>query len=73
MPDANLPLNTFIALPPGGDDFRSSMARIHDAHPGMGRRFFDLFLELMVRPGPLRSAQRELVAVVVASEVECHY
>lgn len=54
-------------------DGRSAIARIHDAHPGMGRRFYDAYLELMVRPGPLSAAQREMIATVVSVENGCHY
>lgn len=63
----------YIALPSGGDDSRAAISRIHDVHPGMTRRFHDIFLELMVRPGPLRASQRELIATVVSSENGCHY
>lgn len=52
---------------------RAHIVHIHDAHPGMPRRFHDLFNELMYRPGPLSRARRELIATVVSSENGCHY
>jgi alkylhydroperoxidase family enzyme len=52
---------------------RSNIARIHDLHGGMGRRFYDLFTELMHRPGPLSRARREMIATVVSSVNGCHY
>ena len=66
----------FVALPPEGSSDaspRANVGRIHDLHPGMSRRFYDLFLELMVRPGALPRWRRELVATVVSSENGCHY
>lgn len=68
----------FIELPPDGVAradalLRSNVARIHDAHPGMSRRFYDIFLELMSRAGPLHRWQREMIATVVSSENNCHY
>lgn len=69
----------FISLPPDagvvsdGTPPRANVARIHDAHPGMSRRFYDLFLELMSREGPLPRWQREMVATVVSSENGCRY
>ena len=64
----------FIALPPAvgavrdGAPPRVNVGRIHDAHPGMSRRFYDLFLELMSRDGPLPLWQREMIATAVSSE-----
>ena len=69
----------FISLPAAdgaardGAPPRANVSRIHDAHPGMSRRFHDLFLELMSRAGPLRRWQREMIATVVSSENSCHY
>ena len=69
----------FIAVPTAdgvaraGAPPRANVARIHDTHPGMSRRFYDLFLELMSRDGPLPRWQREMVATVVSSENGCHY
>lgn len=69
----------FITLPPAdgpardGAPARANVSRIHDVHPGMPRRFFDLFLELMSRSGPLLRWQREMIATVVSVENGCHY
>ena len=52
---------------------RAHIVHVHDAHPGMSRRFHDVFSELMYRPGPLSRARRELIATVVSSENGCHY
>lgn len=60
-------------LPAATTDGRSAIARIHAAHPGMIRRFYDAYLELMVRPGPLSAAQRELIATVASAENGCLY
>jgi hypothetical protein len=73
MPDWPIGTEFFISLPHELDQHRASIAQVHDIHPGIGRRFFDLFLELMVRPGPLPRWQRELIATVVATTVGCHY
>jgi hypothetical protein len=64
---------TFFIRLPESDDGRSSIIRVHDAHPGMARRFYDLFMELMSRPGPLLRWQRELIATVVALDNGCRY
>jgi alkylhydroperoxidase family enzyme len=66
-------LPTTDALAREGAPSRANVARVHDAHPGMSRRFYDLFLELMSRAGPLPRWQREMVATVVSSENGCHY
>lgn len=52
---------------------RANIVRIHDAHLGMGRRFHDMFAELMYRNGPLTRSQRELIATAVSSVNACHY
>ena len=39
----------------------------------MTRRFYELFAELMYRPGPLQRWQRVLIAVMVSVENGCHY
>lgn len=66
-------MGPYINLPVPTGAPRAWIVRVHDAHPGLPRRFYDLFQELMVRPGPLRRAQRELIATVVSSENGCHY
>lgn len=77
--DATTGERFFISLPSAdgvvrdGAPRRANVARIHDAHPGMSRRFYDVFLELMSREGPLPRWQREMIATVVSSENGCHY
>lgn len=72
-------MDFFIALPPEGEGASKHVApvpnivRIHDMHPGMPRRFHDMFRELMYRSGPLHRWQRELIATVVSAENDCHY
>ena len=72
-------MSFFIALPSDESGRREAAAaranivRIHDVHPGMTRRFYDVFTELMSRPGPLHRWQRELIATVVSAENGCHY
>ena len=73
MPDWPIGTEFFISLPSELAHDRASIAQVHDIHPGMGRRFFDLFLELMIRPGPIPRWQRELIATVVATTAGCHY
>lgn len=71
-------MSFYIALPEDeasetGQQVRANMSRIHEVHPGMLRRFYDVFRELMYRPGPLHRWQREMIATVVSSENGCHY
>lgn len=47
--------------------------RIHGVHPEVMRRHYDLYVELMHRPGPLPRRRREMVAVVVSGLNRCHY
>ena len=47
--------------------------RIHGVHPATMRQHFDLYVELMRRPGPLSRAQREMIAVAVSAVNHCHY
>ena len=46
---------------------------IHAIHPEVLRQHYDLYVQLMHRPGPLTRAQRELIAVVVSNHNQCHY
>jgi alkylhydroperoxidase family enzyme len=47
--------------------------QIHSVHPAVMRQHYDLYVELMRRPGPLSRVQREMVAVVVSAVNHCHY
>jgi hypothetical protein len=47
--------------------------RIHGVHSRVMRRHYDLYVDLMRRPGPLSFGQREMIAVVVSALNGCHY
>lgn len=47
--------------------------RIHGVHPQTMRQHYDLYVELMRRPGPLTRVQREMIAVSVSAANHCHY
>lgn len=47
--------------------------RIHGCHPRVMRQHYELYIELMRRPGPLTRIQREMIAVVVSATNGCHY
>ncbi|MGH7537998.1 MAG: carboxymuconolactone decarboxylase family protein [Gemmatimonadales bacterium] len=47
--------------------------RVHGLHPRVMRLHYDLYVELMRRPGPLSRIQREMLAVVVSATNGCHY
>ncbi len=50
-----------------------NILRIHGVSPRLIRQHYDLYVELMRRPGPLSREQREMVAVVVSALNGCHY
>jgi len=52
---------------------QDNILRIHGVHPRIIRQHYDLYLELMHRPGPLSREQREMVAVVVSAINRCRY
>lgn len=54
-----------------GDD--DHIIRVHGVHPRVMRLHYELYVELMRRPGPLTRVQREMVAVVVSATNGCHY
>jgi alkylhydroperoxidase family enzyme len=47
--------------------------RIHGVHPRTMRNHYDLYVELMRRPGPLTRVQREMIAVAVSAVNGCRY
>lgn len=47
--------------------------QIHAVHSKMMKHHQDLYKELMYSRGPLSRIQREMIAVVVSAENECHY
>jgi hypothetical protein len=50
-----------------------NILQIHRIHPAVMRQHYDLYLELMHRPGPLTRFQREAMAVHVSALNHCHY
>lgn len=46
---------------------------IHSLNPPSLRAHFDLYKVCMYGPSELSRAQREMVAVVVSADNECHY
>jgi len=42
---------------------QDNILRIHSVHPRVMRQHYDLYVQLMKRPGPLSRRQRELIAV----------
>ncbi len=54
-------------------DDTDNILRIHSVHAKVMRLHYDLYVELMRGPGPLSTAQRELIGVVVSSINGCLY
>ena len=52
---------------------QDNILQIHRIHPQVMRLHYDLYLELMHRPGPLTRRQREAIAVRVSALNRCHY
>jgi alkylhydroperoxidase family enzyme len=50
-----------------------NILRIHGVHSRVMRQHYDLYAELMHRPGPLLRDQREMIAVAVSAVNRCHY
>ena len=50
-----------------------NILRIHGVHPAVMRQHYELYLQLMHRPGPLSRRQREMIAVRVSALNDCHY
>jgi alkylhydroperoxidase family enzyme len=50
-----------------------NILRIHGVHPAVMRQHYELYLQLMHRPGPLSRQQREMIAVRVSALNRCHY
>ncbi len=47
--------------------------RIHGVHSKTMRHHYEMYVELMRRPGPLSRVQREMIAVTVSAANRCHY
>jgi alkylhydroperoxidase family enzyme len=52
---------------------RDNILQIHGAHPAVMHQHYQLYLELMHRPGPLTRRQREMLAFRVSVLNQCHY
>ena len=50
-----------------------NILRIHSVHPAVMRQHYELYLEVMHRPGPLTRRQREVIAVRISALNRCHY
>jgi len=50
-----------------------NILRIHGVHSRVMRLHYDLYIELMRRPGPLTRVQREMLATAVSAANGCHY
>lgn len=50
-----------------------NIIQIHRIHPQVMRQHYELYLQLMHRPGPLSRFQREIMAVHVSALNHCHY
>jgi len=54
-------------------DDPDNILQIHSVHPAVGQRHFELYMELMHRPGPLSRREREIMAVRVSGLNDCPY
>jgi len=50
-----------------------NILRIHVVHSRVMTLHYDLYLELMQRPGPLTREQREMIGVAVSHKNHCQY
>jgi alkylhydroperoxidase family enzyme len=50
-----------------------NIIQIHAIHPAVMRQHYELYKQLMHRPGPLTRRERELLAVRVSGLNHCHY
>lgn len=50
-----------------------NILQIHGVHPAVMRQHYELYLEVMHRPGPLTRQQREMLAVRVSALNACQY
>lgn len=66
LTDAELPATERVADP-------DNIIQIHAVHPTVMRQHYELYVELMHRPGPLTRRQREMIAVRVSALNGCHY
>lgn len=50
-----------------------NIIQIHAVHPAVMRQHWELYKQLMHRPGPLSRRERELIGVRVSALNHCHY
>jgi len=50
-----------------------NILRIHGIHSAVTKMHYDLYKELMWKNSPLSRIQREMIAVTVSKENDCHY
>lgn len=50
-----------------------NILQIHGVHVEVMRQHYELYLEVMRRPGPLSRRQREILGVRVSALNGCHY
>lgn len=50
-----------------------NIIQIHAIHPAVMRQHYELYKQLMHRPGPLTGRERELLGVRVSALNRCHY
>lgn len=54
-------------------DDDDNILRVHAIHSRVMKLHFDLYVELMCRPGPLTAEQREMIGVAVSHANQCRY
>lgn len=54
-------------------DDDDNIIRIHGVHPEILKLHYELYVQLMHKPGTLSRLDRELIAVVVSTRNHCHY
>jgi alkylhydroperoxidase family enzyme len=50
-----------------------NIIQVHAIHPAVMRQHYELYKQLMHRPGPLTRRERELLGVRVSALNHCHY
>ena len=52
---------------------KDNIIQIHAVHSKVMKQHYELYLELMRRPGPISRIQREMIAILVSALNKCHY
>ena len=66
VPPADLASEDRVADP-------DNIIQIHAVHPAVMRQHYELYKQLMHRPGPLSRREREVLGVRVSALNGCHY